>query len=410
MSREAEVLERTYQKPIRFEESLVSIELALTRIRAKEVEPIMLSRPFEIQELPTPALILNKSALEANIVKMSDHLSSFNKGFRPHAKTHKCPLISRMQIEAGAVGVCAAKVSEAVALCHGGVKNILITSPISTITKAEILNSLLLEDHEIRIVVDSLQGFDVLAKGISAESRIGLVLDLDLSMGRTGVRDEDLLLTLVERIETDDRFYLYGAQHYAGHLMHLADYAKRRAKSLSSWQRLEDKFLLFERHGVDLGIVTGGGTGTYDIDTAVDRMTDLQVGSYIFMDEEYRSIGSVTGDRFEAFELSLTVACTTISQPQNSTITVDGGYKAFASDTVNPVCDDIHGIEFRFAGDEHGVLILGEGQQEVQLGQVIQFATPHCDPTVNLHDYYWVQEDDGLIHSCWPITARGCSW
>jgi D-serine deaminase-like pyridoxal phosphate-dependent protein len=139
-------------------------------------------------------------------------------------------------------------------------------------------------------------------------------------------------------------------------------------------------------------------------------MTDLQVGSYIFMDEEYRAIGSAEGERFNAFELSLSVACTTISQPQGTTITVDGGYKAFASDSVNPVCDDIPDVEFRFAGDEHGVLILAEGQQEIQLGQVIQFATPHCDPTVNLHEYYWIQEADGLIHSCWPITGRGCSW
>ena len=113
---------------------------------------------------------------------------------------------------------------------------------------------------------------------------------------------------------------------------------------------------------------------------------------------------------FEDFELALTVACSTISQPQPKTITVDGGYKAFASDSVNPICDDLPGVEYRFAGDEHGVLLLGEGQQEVQLGQVLRFAAPHCDPTVNLHDYYWVLEDDGLVHSAWPISARGCSW
>ena len=388
----------------------MSSELALANIRTKQVEATMLPRPFELEELPTPALIIDKPALEANIAKMSKHLTSHGKGFRPHAKTHKCPLISRMQIEAGAVGVCAAKVSEAAALLHGGVSKILITSPISTLTKAQILDTLLLGQKDIRIVVDSLHGFELLAKAISADSTLGILVDLDVSMGRTGTRDNDLLLTLVERIEKDDRFYFSGVQHYAGHLMHLADFDKRREKSLSSWQRLEDKFLLLEKHGIDVDVVTGGGTGTYDIDVDVARMTDLQVGSYIFMDEEYRSIGSAQGDRFNEFELSLSVACTTISQPQSATITVDGGYKAFASDSVNPVCDDIPDVEFRFAGDEHGVLILAEGQQEIQLGQVIRFATPHCDPTVNLHEYYWVMEADGLIHSCWPITARGCSW
>ena len=388
----------------------MSSELALANIRAKQVEATMLPRPFELDELPTPALVLDKPALEANIAKMSKHLVSHGKGFRPHAKTHKCPLISRMQIEAGAVGVCAAKVSEAAALLHGGVSKILITSPISTLTKAQILDTLLLGQQDIRIVVDSLHGFELLARVISAESKLGILADLDVSMGRTGTRDNDLLLTLVERIEKDDRFYFSGVQHYAGHLMHLADFDKRREKSLSSWQRLEDKFLLLEKHGIDTDVVTGGGTGTYDIDVDVARITDLQVGSYIFMDEEYRAIGSAQGARFNEFELSLSVACTTISQPQNATITVDGGYKAFASDSVNPVCDDIPDVEFRFAGDEHGVLILAEGQQEIQLGQVIRFATPHCDPAVNLHEYYWVMEADGLIHSCWPITARGCSW
>ena len=388
----------------------MSSELALANIRAKQVEATMLPRPFELDELPTPALVLDKPALEANIAKMSKHLARHGKGFRPHAKTHKCPLISRMQIEAGAVGVCAAKVSEAAALLHGGVSKILITSPISTLTKAQILNELLVGQQDIRIVVDSLYGFELLAKAISAESKLGILVDLDVSMGRTGTRDNDLLLALVEHIEKDDRFYFSGVQHYAGHLMHLANFDKRREKSLNSWQRLEDKFLLLENHGIDLDVVTGGGTGTYDIDVEVARMTDLQVGSYIFMDEEYRAIGSAQGDRFNEFELSLSVACTTISQPQNATITVDGGYKAFASDSVNPVCDDIPDVEFRFAGDEHGVLILAEGQQEIQLGQVIRFATPHCDPTVNLHEYYWVMEADGLVHSCWPITARGCSW
>ncbi len=388
----------------------MSSELALANIRAKQVEATMLPRPFALEELPTPALIIDKPALQANIAKMAKHLTRHGKGFRPHAKTHKCPLISRMQIEAGAVGVCAAKVSEAAALLHGGVSKILITSPISTLTKAQILDTLLLGQKDVRIVVDSLHGFELLAKAISADSTLGILVDLDVSMGRTGTRDNDLLLALVERIEKDDRFYFSGVQHYAGHLMHLADFDKRREKSLSSWQRLEDKFLLLEKHGIDVDVVTGGGTGTYDIDVEVARMTDLQVGSYIFMDEEYRAIGSAQGDRFNEFELSLSVACTTISQPQSATITVDGGYKAFASDSVNPVCDDIPDVEFRFAGDEHGVLILADGQQEIQLGQVIRFATPHCDPTVNLHEYYWVMEADGLVHSCWPITARGCSW
>ena len=91
-------------------------------------------------------------------------------------------------------------------------------------------------------------------------------------------------------------------------------------------------------------------------------------------------------------------------------ITVDGGYKAFASDSVNPVCDEIEGVDFHFAGDEHGVLVLGDSEASIKVGDVVRFVTPHCDPTVNLHDFYWILEEDNLIHSCWPIVGRGCSW
>jgi D-serine deaminase-like pyridoxal phosphate-dependent protein len=164
-----------------------------------------------------------------------------------------------------------------------------------------------------------------------------------------------------------------------------------------------------KQRGFSAQVVTGCGTGTYNIDCEVAEVTDLQVGSYIFMDQEYRLIGGERGGLFEDFDVSLSVATTAISQPQEGAITVDGGYKAFASDTVNPEPLDCADSTYRFAGDEHGILILGAGSQEPLLGSLQRFVTPHCDPTVNLYDGYWVH-NDGLVYSRWPITARGCSW
>src|SRR5690606_4905003 len=137
--------------------------------------------------------------------------------------------------------------------------------------------------------------------------------------------------------------------------------------------------------------------------------TDLQVGSYLFMDQEYRVIGGRSGSTFDDFEVALVVAATAISQPREGTITVDAGFKAFASDTVRPVPLDLPDTEYRFAGDEHGVLLLGAPPQEPLLGTVQRFVTPHCDPTVNLYDWYWICRD-GLATELWPIAARGCSW
>lgn len=390
----------------------MSIEFALDQAAARVSAPTTLRRPMGLDQLPTPALVLERAAMERNMRKMADHVHAAGKGFRPHSKTHKCPTIAKLQVQMGAVGICAAKISEAAIMLEAGIPSVLITSPIATPTKAQALNSLLgtYPDCELLLVVDSEQGFAALQEAIAPDRRLGLLVDIDLSMGRTGTREVDTMLRLIDAVMNDVRFEFRGIQHYAGHLMHIEDYSKRRDKSLASWSRLDEFFTALAGRGISPEIVTGGGTGTYDVDVAVERLTDIQVGSYIFMDEEYRVLASSGASRFEDFELALTVACSTISQPQSKTITVDGGYKAFASDSVNPVCDDLPGIEFRFAGDEHGVLILGEGQQEVRLGQVLRFAAPHCDPTVNLHDYYWILEDDGLVHSVWPISARGCSW
>tara|TARA_Y100000991_G_scaffold200763_1_gene173326 strand:+ start:360 stop:1532 length:1173 start_codon:yes stop_codon:yes gene_type:complete len=390
----------------------MSIEFALDQAAARVSAPTTLRRPMGLDQLPTPALVLERAAMERNMRKMADHVHAAGKGFRPHSKTHKCPTIAKLQVQMGAVGICAAKISEAAIMLEAGIPSVLITSPIATPTKAQALNSLLgtYPDCELLLVVDSEQGLAALQEAIAPERRLGLLVDIDLSMGRTGTREVDTMLRLIDAVMNDVRFEFRGIQHYAGHLMHIEDYSKRRDKSLASWSRLDEFFTALAGRGISPEIVTGGGTGTYDVDVAVERLTDIQVGSYIFMDEEYRVLASSGASRFEDFELALTVACSTISQPQSKTITVDGGYKAFASDSVNPVCDDLPGIEFRFAGDEHGVLILGEGQQEVRLGQVLRFAAPHCDPTVNLHDYYWILEDDGLVHSVWPISARGCSW
>jgi D-serine deaminase-like pyridoxal phosphate-dependent protein len=138
-------------------------------------------------------------------------------------------------------------------------------------------------------------------------------------------------------------------------------------------------------------------------------VTDLQVGSYVFMDQEYLNIGGRESPVFDDFEVSLTVATTAISQPMETAVTVDGGYKVFASDTVNPEPLDLADSRFRFAGDEHGVLLFPKGTQQPVLGSVQRFVTPHCDPTVNLHENLWIHRGEE-VYARWPISARGCSW
>lgn len=390
--------------------SQLNASFLIEQTQARSSAALQLEQPISVDQLPTPALVLDRAALGRNIQKMAEFLRAHGKGFRPHAKTHKCPLICHEQIAAGAVGVCVAKVGEAAALIGGGIKDILITSPVTTQTKASYINILAQQSDSLHVVVDSMQGLKVLQASLDPEVSLGILLDIDVAMGRTGAREMDLILSLVEQVVADPRLEFVGVQHYAGHIMHIDAFAERRDKSLALWETVTERLETLRSNGFPAHIVTGGGTGTYNIDVAVEAITDLQVGSYILMDQEYRQICSADHDKFLDFEVSLHVACTTISQPRQGTMTVDGGYKAFASDSGAPVTDDHAGVKFHFAGDEHGVLVLPKGEQALQLGQVLQFVAPHCDPTVNLHDYYWVQEADGLIHSLWPITARGCVW
>ena len=380
------------------------------QIRARSDVPIFLQEPIEVSALPTPALILEYSAFEANLARMAAHVEHNGKGFRPHAKTHKCPEISRRQLHAGAVGICVAKVSEALAQVSAGIEDVLVTSPITSHGKAGLLAELCALTDGIKIVVDSRQGVDVLKAQLSPEAKLGILVDLDVNMGRTGSREDSEVLSLIESVQADPRFTFRGFQFYAGHVMHINGHTDRAKASLKLWETIVERIEGYAATGIDFDIVTGCGTGTYDIDTEVDAITDLQVGSFIFMDEEYRQIGGVSSERFEDFQVSLSLATTTISRPMEGAITVDAGYKAMASDTVPAAVDELANTKFRFAGDEHGVLLSRESMQSVALGDVVRLVTPHCDPTVNLHDYYWVLEEDGLIHSLWPITGRGCSW
>lgn len=390
------------------------IDLTDRLLANRPLTPVALDAPVPLNDVPTPALLLDEDALTRNIARMADFLGARGKGFRPHAKTHKCPEVAARQLAAGAVGVCAAKISEAIVLARAGIRPILITSPVTTRQKADLVTALIAGGAKVQLVVDSLMGASVLdesakARGVSVE----VLIDLDPRLGRTGVREQADVLKLADWLRSSRRaggaLEFVGVQHYAGQVMHIAGHEARREKSLICWKSAVAICNALRDAGHTLRIITGCGTGTYDIDCDVAEVTDLQVGSYVFMDQQYIDVGGRSGPRLDDFEVSLTVATTAISQPVSGMITVDCGFKGFASESIPPTAIDLPDAKYRFAGDEHGMLILGQGAQEPLLGKRINFVTPHCDPTVNLYDYYWVHRD-GYVHALWPVSARGCSW
>ncbi|MEQ8861373.1 MAG: DSD1 family PLP-dependent enzyme [Pseudomonadales bacterium] len=387
-----------------------ALQAALDQVTARPWQIHSLGDALPIDQLPTPALVLDADAFERNLARMAAFLGAKGKGFRPHAKTHKCPVIAARQIEAGAAGICVAKVGEAAVMVNAGIDRVLVTSPVVDAARAELVADLAARCERFDVVVDSRIGLEALVQAAGRPGvDIGVLIDVDIAMGRTGNRHVEEIIRLAEAAATTPGLRYRGIQHYAGHVMHVKGHAKRREKSLRLWESVATIVAALADRGLAPEVVTGGGTGTYDIDCDVAEITDLQVGSYIFMDQEYRLVGGRDSDWFDDFEVSLQVLTTAISQPTPAAITVDGGYKSFASDSVNPEPIDLTETEFRFAGDEHGVLILKAPTQEPLLGSVQRFIAPHCDPTVNLYDWYWICRE-GMVTETWPIAARGCSW
>ena len=404
----------------------------LAGVEARPHQPVVLPEPVRLDALPTPALVLDAAAFDRNVARMASFLAARGKGVRPHAKTHKCPEVARRQLAAGAVGVCAAKVGEAVALVAGGVHRVLVTSPIADDLRVALVAALSRRARaetpaaSVAVVVDRLDTLRALARAVSADDALGVVIDIDVAMGRTGTRDRDTILALADLAARTPGLVYQGVQHYAGQVMHLDGHALRQTRSAALWDAVAEHVAALTARGLAPAVVTGGGTGTYDIDCDQPLITDLQEGSYAFMDHQYRVIGGRDHERFDDFEQALTVVTTVISRPREGLVTVDGGYKAFASDAGAPEPLDLTGLRFRFAGDEHGVLLpaneasadrQGGGAAAIEMavgelppvGARVRFAPPHCDPTVNLYDAFWVLED-GLIRARWPISARGLSW
>ncbi len=372
-------------------------------------EPIPLDPPLAVEDVPTPALLVDVARMELNLAKMAAHAEEQGISLRPHTKTHKCPLLAKRQMEMGAVGVCCAKVGEAEVMVEAGIGEVLITSPVVTDDKIRRVVALSKRSPEVTLVVDHAAAAERLHRAAEAGGVTQRVLvDLDVGTRRTGIATGQPALELARTIDRLPKLDLRGLQAYAGHLMHVHGHAERRARSLEALAAAVETRRLIEADGIAVSVLSGGGTGTWDIDPEIDGMTDLQVGSYLFMDEQYRRIGSRGGEVFDDFETSLFVQVTAISQPVPEMITTDGGYKAFASDADRPRLADIGGVVYGWGGDEHGMLRIADAARPVQLGDRLRCITPHCDPTVNLYDvYYPVRE--GRVEELWPISARGKS-
>jgi 3-hydroxy-D-aspartate aldolase len=358
--------------------------------------------------IPTPALIVDLDALEANLQKMADHCRQAKCSFRPHAKTHKCPEIARRQLASGAVGISVATVSEAEAMAAARVEGILLTSPIVDPSKIARLVELVRSGTKIIVAVGHSHQADLLAAAAEAAGVImDVLVDLDVGDKRTGALPGEPAVELARKIGLTRRLRVRGVQAYAGHASHTVGFEDRqRVSRIAMLQAVQTQRML-ERAGIEAQIVSGGSTGTYNIDSAIDGVTELQVGSYVFMDLDYRRIGGrERREVYDDFQHSLTVLTTVVSATHSDRVTVDAGTKAI--DTTTPhraEAKNWPGLVYNRAGDEFGTLTTESGAKLPAIGDRLEFIVPHCDPSVNLYDRLFVSRGN-RVEAIWPIVAR----
>jgi 3-hydroxy-D-aspartate aldolase len=371
----------------------------------------LLGRKGSRSALNTPVLIIELDALNRNIKRMAEFAKVSGVKLRPHAKTHKSPEIAKLQLQAGAVGLCCAKIGEAEVLAeHGIARGLHITSPVVSLAAIDRLVCLNTMTDDLMCVVDHPVNVRALGAAAKANGKIlKVIIDIDPGIRRTGIGSPVAALELLEVINSEKYLRYMGVQCYCGLQQHMPNFQERQAAVLDRASFVQTIIDALTEAGAPPEIVTGGGTGTHKIDAELNLFTELQVGSYVFMDGQYLACDLTGNAEGSLFETSLMVDARVVSANTPGMVTIDAGFKAFSTDAESPivVSGAGEGAKYHFMGDEHGALALAPGVA-LKLAAVITLVVPHCDPTTNLYDTYHVVQGDTL-QALWPVAARGRS-
>ena len=362
------------------------------------------------RSLNTPALVIDVEMLDRNIAEMAAFARAHGVKLRPHSKTHKSLHVALRQMASGAVGICCAKLGEAEALGSGGVESLLVTSPVVTPPAIARLIALNQAIADLMVVVDHPENVEALSVAAdSSRKPLTVIVDIDPGMHRTGVASPAGVVALARDVSRRSFLRYAGVQFYYGNLQHIASYAERKAAIEDRTAYLKGALDQLQSADLTPRIVTGGGTGTHHIDASLGVLTELQVGSYVFMDSQYHAC-DLHGSGRPVFEQALQIDTRVVSANTPGMVTIDAGLKAMATEAGPPSILEgaPQGSTTRFMGDEHGMIVVPEGEGAPDHGALVTLAPPHCDPTVNLYESFHVVKGDTLV-DIWPVTARGRS-
>ncbi len=361
-----------------------------------------------LDEIDTPALVVDLDAFERNVAKMAAFARERGMRLRPHAKTHKCPAVALRQIAAGAVGQCCQKVGEAEALVRGGVRDVLVSNQVVDPAKLARLASLA-ADATVGLCFDApeqVEAASAAARDFGIE--IDGLVEIDVGMKRCGVAPGAAAAELARRIAGAPGLRFRGLQAYHGTAQHLPSVAEREQAIGQAADDVRRSLDALAKAGLECEVVSGAGTGTFRHETAAGLWNELQAGSYVFMDVDYARIGGSDGAHYTEFEHSLFVLTTVMSTALAGHAIVDAGLKSYSAEKGLPWVVNRPDVEAVGVSDEHGKLRLGRDAARLSIGERVMLIPGHCDPTVNLHEWY-VGLRKGRVEALWPITARGAS-
>jgi len=353
----------------------------------------------KLEEVDTPALVLDLDAFERNLHTLRDAVKGKPVRIRPHAKTSKCPDVAKRQIALGAVGVCCQKVSEAEAMVEGGIGDVLVSNEVVGAQKLARLAALA-KKARIGICVDSAEG---LAQLKASGADVDVYVEIEVGMKRCGVPPGKPAVDLARAIIASNLRFS-GLQAYHGRAQHLRTLEERHAVIAAAAEAVRTTKDLLKKSGIACPTVTGAGSGTFMFEVQSGAWDEIQPGSYAFMDADYaRNEWAAPLPRFEH---ALFVLTTVMSRPSPTLAVVDAGLKASSVDSGLPGLWQRPGLAYTHASDEHGWV---EGAEVPRLGEKLLLVPGHCDPTINLYDWY-VCVRRGAVEALWPITARGAGY
>jgi 3-hydroxy-D-aspartate aldolase len=358
------------------------------------------------EDIDTPALVIDLDAFESNLDTMAALLAPTGVKLRAHAKTHKSPIIAKLQMARGAVGNCVQKVAEAEVLAWGGISDILVSNEVVGANKLARLCALSRLAKVAVCADDAGQVAAIEQAAADAGIRMTVLVEIDVGAGRCGVQPGPDAVALATRIAVSKHLIFGGLQAYQGSAQHKRTPAERHTLIGGAVDAARRTVEQLRQQGLDCAIVGGAGTGTFEIESKSGIYTEMQAGSYVFMDADYARNLDEAGAPVSTFRHALFVLSTVMSQAQVGVAVLDAGHKAVAVDSGLPTIWQRPDIRYTSASDEHGKLQYGSETATPKVGEKLRLVPGHCDPTVDKFNWY-VGVRNGRVECLWPVAARG---